>query len=125
MKIRLYLSLIVVALLCLVGWTGYAEGQRNRPERQAWEYKSLVAFVEGDKMTLHEDGRRLPGSSTPISSMPELGAQGWELVSVAATATQFRVNADAKDHDFRPHQTVVAGNAIASTTFVYWFKRPK
>ena len=106
MKNRLYLLLIVAALACLAGWTGYAQGQRSGPARQAWEYKSLVLTIDGSKASLHEDGRQLPGSQTPVSRAPELGAQGWELVSVAGTTETFQTR----------------GNVI---TYVYWFKRPK
>jgi hypothetical protein len=95
MKNRIYLSLIVVALLCLTGWTVYA--QRSSPARQAWEYKTWVFSTVGSGM-LYEDGNQLPGSSTPVSRAPELGAQGWELVSVTSQG----------DYNL-----------------IYWFKRPK
>ncbi len=38
MKDKLYLALVVVALSCLVGWTGYAQGQRSNSGSQSWEY---------------------------------------------------------------------------------------
>jgi hypothetical protein len=103
MRNRVYSSLILVSLLCLVGWTGYAQGQRTNPARQAWEYKTLSFIVQGTvpaRTTLYEDGKQVPGS-TPVSRAPELGAQGWELVSIAAT---------------------VSGDY---STYIYWFKRPK
>lgn len=106
MRERLYLSLLVGVLLCLAGWTAHAQLQRSSPARQAWEYKSLVLTIQvsaaGSKNTLYEDGKTVPG--TPVTRMPELGAQGWELVSVAATLSP--------------------GNTDTST-YVYWLKRPK
>jgi len=102
MSNRVHLSLILVTLLCLVGWTSYAQGQRNTPTRQAWEYKTLNFVVQAGlppTTTLYEDGKHVPG--TPISKAPELGNQGWELVSIAAT---------------------VSGDY---SSYIYWFKRPK
>jgi hypothetical protein len=101
MRNRVYLSLVLVAVMCLAGWTGYGQGQRSNPARQAWEYKTLVFTIEAFKNTLHEDGKPLPAASSPITRAGEIGAQGWELVSVAATESE------------------------RQTTFVYWFKRPK
>ena len=101
MKNRLYLSLLLAVLLSLVGWNVQAQLQRSDPARQAWEYKSLVFVIDGSRTTLYEDAKTVPG--TPVTRMPELGAQGWELVSVAATS---------------------APNTYIST-FVYWLKRPK
>ncbi len=61
MKNKIYLSLVLVAVLCLVGWTGFA--QKSSPARQTWEYKEFRSPV-GEK------------------ELNELGAQGWELVAV-------------------------------------------
>ena len=82
-------------LLCLVGLSAQAQLQRSGPARQAWEYKSLVFVVDGSRTTLYEDAKMVPG--TPVTRMPELGSQGWELVSVAAD----------------------------NSTYAYWLKRPK
>ena len=95
MKNRLYLSLLLAVLLCLVGWTAHAQLQRSGPARQAWEYKSLVFIVDASRTTLYEDAKPVPG--TPVTRMPELGAQGWELFSVAAD----------------------------NSNYIYWLKRPK
>lgn len=103
MKNGLSLSLaVVVAVLGVVALTG--QGQGGSVARQTWEYKTWVFNVSGAKTTLYEDGRELPGSSTPVSRAPELGAQGWELVSVAA---------------------VQVGSSSPINQYVYWFKRPK
>jgi hypothetical protein len=95
MKNRLYLSLLLAVLLCVVGWNVKAELQRSGPARQAWEYKALVFVVQGSASTMYEDGKMVPG--TPITRMPELGAQGWELVAIAAD----------------------------NSTTAFWLKRPK
>lgn len=105
MKNRLYLLLLLTVLLCLVGWTVQAQLQRSGPARQAWEYKSLVFVIQGSQTTLFEDAKAVPG--TPVTRMPELGAQGWELFSVAATLSPGS-----------------PGNNDIST-FVFWLKRPK
>lgn len=109
MNNRLYLSLAVVALLCLAGWTAHAQSQRSSPVRQAWEHKTLVyQYGDRSKTTLHEDTKLLPASSSPVSVAPELGAQGWELVSVTGTVTKYGVT-----------------NSAESFSYVYWFKRPR
>ena len=95
MKNRFYLSLLLTVLLCLLGWNVQAQLQRSGSARQAWEYKSLVLLIEGTRTTLYEDAKIVSG--TPVTRMPELGAQGWELVSVAAD----------------------------NSTYTYWLKRPK
>ena len=71
MKKSVYLSLAVAVLLCIVGWTSY--GQSRSSARAAWEYKSVWSGQQGFR-----------GDET----LNELGAQGWELASAAATETQ-------------------------------------
>jgi len=74
---------------------------------QAWEYKTLAfnvsskSFGVGVNTTLYEDGKEQPGSATPLTRANEIGAEGWELVSVAVN----------------PSPT--------TTQLIYWFKRPK
>ena len=102
MKTKFCFSFAVVAFLCMTLWTVYAQGQRTNPARQVWEYKSLVYAIRGTLNTqLYEDGSPLSGSATPVTRAPELGIQGWELVSVTGT------------------------ESAAGTTYVYWFKRPR
>jgi hypothetical protein len=108
MRERLYLSLLVAVLLCLAGWTAHAQLQRSSPARQSWEYKSLVLVQTvgvGSKLTLYEGDRVIPG--TPLTRIPELGAEGWELVSVAATLSASRTSSSD------------------TSTYVYWLKRPR
>lgn len=101
MRERLYLSLLVAVLLCLAGWTAHAQLQRGGPARQAWEYKTWVLQIRAGGTTLYEDGNQLPRQASPLTRAPELGAQGWELVSVTCYGGQ------------------------TTDTCVYWFKRPR
>lgn len=56
----LFLMLAAIALVVLGGWAGYA--QKPSPSRIVWEYKIVN---ESEKISLND-----------------LGAQGWELVTV-------------------------------------------
>jgi hypothetical protein len=60
LKPYLFLILAVIALIVLGGWSGH--GQKQSPSRTIWEYKIVN---ESEKVSLNE-----------------LGAQGWELVTV-------------------------------------------
>lgn len=101
---KIYLSLVIVAFLCMAGWAGYAQTQPSNTARQKFEYKLLVYVIDGRSVTLFEDAKPLPAGSVPIVRSNELGAQGWELIAVTAT-------------------DVVANQR--SNTYSYWFKRPK
>ena len=59
MRLKPYLFLML-ALIVLGGWAGH--GQKQSPSRTIWEYKIVN---ESEKVSLNE-----------------LGAQGWELVTV-------------------------------------------
>lgn len=54
-----FLSLILIVVLSIIGWTVYAQ---RTSQRQAWEYKCTGAMNE--------------------QKLNELGDQGWELVAV-------------------------------------------
>ena len=41
MKHRLYLSLVLISLTCLAGWTAHAQLQKSSPTRQTWEYQEI------------------------------------------------------------------------------------
>lgn len=64
MKISVSLLLAIVALFCLIGWSGY--GQRQSSSKMVWEYKILYL----------NDGQ------DNVRTLNELGAQGWELVTI-------------------------------------------
>jgi hypothetical protein len=68
MRLKPYLFLIVAAMafIFLGGWVGY--GQKQSPARTVWEYRIVS---ESDKLSLND-----------------LGAQGWELVTVEMGGAQ-------------------------------------
>jgi hypothetical protein len=73
MKKKLYLCLLVLALLFLTPWHG--AGQRTNSARQTWEYRVEEApnypngsFVDPDKAQ---------------QLLNQRGAEGWELIAVA------------------------------------------
>lgn len=107
MKKIVYISAIfVVVLLTFVGWTVNAQLQKGGAARQAWEYKNVVFTIDSfDRQTMYEDGKQVSAAATPLSKMPDLGAEGWELISVTSTS--------------KP-----VGSGSMSTS-VYWLKRPK
>ena len=69
MKLKPYLFFIlaVIAFICLGGWVGYGQKQTSTA-RIIWEYKIVN---ESDKVSLND-----------------LGAQGWELVTVEMGGAQ-------------------------------------
>ena len=68
MKNRLYLVLVLAALMCLAGWSARAQYTRTVP-RQAWEYKK-------DEFDINYD----------ISSrLNQLGDEGWQLVAITSS----------------------------------------
>jgi predicted negative regulator of RcsB-dependent stress response len=68
MKKGLLLSLVIITLLCVAGWTSY--GQKSTQPQVAYEYQVLSDPTETGSM---EEGR---------NKLNELGAQGWQLVSI-------------------------------------------
>ena len=64
MKTKANLLLLVIALLCVIGWTTY--GQRPGSNKQVWEYKSV-----GNKWT----------NFAQDATFNEMGAQGWDLAT--------------------------------------------
>lgn len=66
---RMLLGVAVAVLLCVAGWTSYA--QRNSPSKVSYEYQ--VIFDPTDTR----------GWDEGVKKLDELGAQGWELVGVS------------------------------------------
>jgi hypothetical protein len=66
MRAKLYLSLLIGVLLCLVGWSAHAELQSSSKATRAWEYTSREVQDNAEQLN-------------------ELGAEGWELVAVDCT----------------------------------------
>ena len=129
MRNRLYLSLSVVALVCLVGWTVHAQLQRTAPVRQAWEYKFIYLAREqksNTEWTAWLDGsadgvKRLPSSVQMHLKAKELGDQGWELVSVTPVSGATGGSSICAT-DVRGCYSDYAG---FTDGLEYWFKRPK
>ena len=65
---NLYFALVLVALLCLAGWTTHAQLQRNTQTRETWEYMEV----------------ELEARFQANPRLNQYGAQGWELVSVVS-----------------------------------------
>ena len=106
----------IVVLIFLAGHATQAQVQSTAAVRQAWEYKTFIYEIEGQRTTLYEDSRQMPAGTTPVSRAPELGAQGWELVAIAIMPTSFLES--------------MSGTGSKSTfatklVYIYWFKRPK
>ena len=115
MKNRIFLSLVMVAALCMAGWTVQAQLQRSSSARQAWEYKSVAVAravkINGEWSVWAEDDKPLPGPVTITAKIKELGDQGWEMVSVTP---------------YSSHSCSGAGDCAGFTIQVtYFFKRPK
>jgi hypothetical protein len=68
MKTRLWVALVIIALLCLVGWTGFT--QKSQASKQGYEYKVII------DPTQH-------GTEEGNKAINGLGAEGWELVGVS------------------------------------------
>ena len=91
MKKHLYLSMIIVALLSLVGWTGYAQGQRTNSRRQTWEYR--VDPVPGTaRIELLAETDRVMEYNRALDErlINQRAAEGWELTAVGGTMYYFR-----------------------------------
>jgi hypothetical protein len=91
MKKHLYLTIIVVALLSLAGWTGYAREQRSSVGRQTWEYH--VDPVPGTRVTIArneiEDVARF-NAAEDEQLINRRAAEGWELAAVGGVNYYFR-----------------------------------
>ncbi len=64
----------VIALLLVVGWTGY--GQKQNPSRATWEYMVKIE-------------RTFPGTRADLAG---LGSEGWELTAVTTREESYGRN---------------------------------
>ena len=90
MKKHFYLSMIIVALLSLAGWTGYARGQRTNSVRQTWEYH--VDPVPGTRLGViggEQETARL-NAAEDERLINRRAAEGWELTAVGGVNFYFR-----------------------------------
>jgi hypothetical protein len=77
MRSKLYTSLVIIVLLCLVGWTGY--GQRTR---SGWEYKVDPVPDAGSMQQLQaQANERL---------INQRAGEGWELTAVGSSYFYFK-----------------------------------
>lgn len=90
MKKQLYLSIVMFALLSLVGWTGYAQGQRSSVGRQTWEYR--VDPVPGNRVANYGDTAEVARSNAAEDErlLNQRAAEGWELTAVGGVNYYFR-----------------------------------
>ena len=69
MKKSIFLSLMVIALLCIAGWTIY--GQKTVPSQVTYEYRVVY------------DPTETGGMDEGLQKLNELGAGRWELVGIS------------------------------------------
>jgi hypothetical protein len=72
MRTKLYLSIVVAAMLCLTTWTTHTVGKDTKATVRIWEYKYVEIL----------GNRALPGQDAVDPVLNRLGSEGWELVSV-------------------------------------------
>ena len=89
MKKHFYLSMIIVALLSLAGWTGYARGQRTNSLRQTWEYHVDPVPVASSSEVSREGVARANAAAYE-RLLNQRAAEGWELTAVGVGNYYFR-----------------------------------
>ena len=111
MKNKFFLSLAVIAILCLGWWTVKAQLQKTNSPRQLWEYKTIqLVSSGGDWLSWREDNNELPLPVNSVGKRAELGNAGWELVTVATYITSSGAGVTFSTH---------------TNSVVQYFKRPK
>ena len=82
--------MIIVALLSLAGWAGYARGQRTNSVRQTWEYRVDNARTNANDAY----NRASPGIYIDPRKSQQLlnqrAAEGWELAGVGEWLYYFK-----------------------------------
>jgi hypothetical protein len=91
MRKRLYLSLIVVAMLCFMGWTGYARGQRGTSAVQMWEYHvDPVPVISGIQFGSTQQQADAAQAAVKQRLINQRAAEGWELAAVGQSFYYFK-----------------------------------
>ena len=110
---------VALTLLCLSGCASFLP--KPGSASQAWEYKTIVrsrgfptgnsvnaAVAATDWTTWYEDGQPIAAPTDPLAKVNQLGAQGWELISVI------------------PRSSLASSWTAGATSDETWiFKRPK
>ena len=73
MRTRVGFLVVFIALMCLLGWVGRGWSQKSNGSRKVWEYKVGAAALQG--------------TPSVQDQLNQLGAEGWELVSVEGVRT--------------------------------------
>jgi hypothetical protein len=109
-KTHASLLIVLIAVICLGRWATSARSQpAARPERTAWEYKTIVLTRSvGSEFSWTDDGQALNGAPNMVAKSKELGEQGWELVTITPVASE-----------------IIEGRTGFTNSVQYWFKRPK
>ena len=109
---KLFISLAVIAILCMIWWTVQAQTQKTNSSRQMWEYKTVQLYGSGGGawQSWSEDNKELPLPINPIAKRTELGNAGWELVTVAT---------------YVDSHSLSGGYSPYTSSIVQFFKRPK
>ena len=117
MNKKFYLPLIIAITVALSFLAVYGRQQKNSSAVQAWEYKSLIiargATTSNAQFSVWVEAtgeivKELPLPVSMPSKAQELGAQGWELISVTPVSNH-----------------VTTGTAGFTSQIIYWFKRAK
>jgi hypothetical protein len=90
---NIYLSLTLVAILCLSGWAGYTRGQGTNSRRQNWEYRvdiepgtaTSISAMVADQSAVWEHNR--VANERLIN---QRAAEGWELTAVGGYFYYFK-----------------------------------
>jgi hypothetical protein len=116
MNKKFYLPFIIAISVVLSFFAVYGRQQKSSSPMQTWEYKAIIIGRSATNLADFSTWAEATGATVkelplPVS-MPtkaqELGAQGWELVSVAPVSSH-----------------VANGTAGFTDQIIYWFKRTK
>jgi hypothetical protein len=79
-----YLSMVIVLILCMVGWTRHANAQRSSSMNQTWEYHAdPVPQIIGTLMPIDQ-------ANLNTRLINQRAAEGWELTAVGTSFFYFK-----------------------------------